>query len=230
MEFIQKIVELDKELFLYLNSFHSEFCDYLMFFITRKETWIPLYIVVLFFLIKNFRKKSIVIIIAFALLILLSDQLSVLIKETVQRLRPVYEPSIEHLVHNFFRKGGQHGFISSHATNMFAIYTFTKLFFRNRSYSILFFIWALTISYSRIYLGVHYPLDILGGALLGIFLGWLMHKLVMFVELHFLIGSNPKIAHEKLKESHSRTIYIVIVIMMATMLLILRNLFYYNFL
>jgi undecaprenyl-diphosphatase len=172
MEWLQKILDTDTELFLYLNSFHNDFWDTIMLMVTRKETWIPFFLVVVYFFIRNYRSKSIVILLFMALTLLASDQLSVLIKDTVQRLRPVYNPAIEHLVHNVLRKGGQYGFVSSHAANSFAILVFTALIFKNRNYTLLLFFWALVFSYSRIYSGVHYPLDILGGAALGWFLGY----------------------------------------------------------
>ena len=103
MELLQKILNLDTELFLFLNSFHNQFWDYIMLMITRKETWLPFFLVILFLIIKNYRAKSVLIIIMLSLTILMSDQLSVLLKETFQRLRPVYDPQIDNLVHNVFR-------------------------------------------------------------------------------------------------------------------------------
>src|SRR6056297_1643237 len=100
MAFIQKILEFDSELFLFLNSFHSDFWDTTMLMITRKETWLPFYLVILFYVFKNFKSKWWLVVLFLALTILLSDQLSVLLKETVQRLRPVHNPNIQHLVHN----------------------------------------------------------------------------------------------------------------------------------
>jgi len=161
--------------------------------VTRKETWLPFYLIILYFIIKKYRSKSILIIIFLALTVVASDQLSVLIKETVQRLRPVYNPAIEHLVHNVLRKGGNYGFVSSHAANSFAIFIFTSRIFKNRRYSWLLFLWALLLCYSRIYSGVHYPLDILGGALLGWLLGVMFYKMMMFIENHFFIARPPKI-------------------------------------
>ena len=105
MEWVQKILDFDTELFLYLNSFHNDFWDTMMLMATRKETWIPLYFIIVYYFIRNYRAKSILILIFLALTILASDQISVLIKETVQRMRPVYNPEIENLVHNVLRKG-----------------------------------------------------------------------------------------------------------------------------
>ncbi len=198
--------------------------------ITRKETWAPFYLIMIFYIIKNYRSKSILIFLFMALTILASDQISVLIKETVQRLRPVHEPAIEHLVHNVFRKGGLHGFVSSHAANMFAIFVFTSRIFKNRSYFFLMLFWAVIISYSRIYIGVHYPLDIIGGALLGWLLGWFFYKLLMFIENHFFIARSPKIGKTSLSVSNFQTVFLVFVVSILSFTIMTYVLHHYNYL
>jgi undecaprenyl-diphosphatase len=201
-----------------------------MLLITRKETWFPFYAIIIYYFIKNFRSKSLLILFFLALTILASDQFSVFIKETVQRLRPVYEPAIENLVHNVLRKGGLHGFVSSHAANSFAILVFTARIFKNKSYSALLLFWAIIFSYSRIYSGVHYPLDIIGGAILGWLIGFGFHKLVMVIEKRFLITKNPKIELTMLMPSHFRTIFLVFAILVSAMFIISHLLHYYNYL
>ena len=230
MEWLQNIIELDKELFLYLNSFHTSFWDTIMLMITRKETWIPLYLSIVYFFIKNYRSKSVLILLFLVLTVVASDQISVLIKESVQRLRPVYEPSIEHLVHNVFRKGGLHGFVSSHAANMFAIFGFTSLIFKNRNYLFLMLFWAVVISYSRIYAGVHYPLDILGGAILGWLIAFVMFKLMMFVENHFFIAKSPKIEKTKLSKTNFKIVFLVFSVSVLSFTIMTYILHHYNYL
>ncbi len=230
MEWLQNIIELDKELFLYLNSFHTSFWDTIMLMITRKETWVPLYLIIVYFFIKNYRSKSVLVILFLALTVVASDQISVLIKESVQRLRPVYEPSIEHLVHNVFRKGGLHGFVSSHAANMFAIFGFTSLIFKNRSYLFLMLFWAVVISYSRIYAGVHYPLDILGGAILGWLIAYAMYKLMMFIENHFFIAKSPKIEKTKLSKTNFKIVFLVFSVSVLSFTIMTYILHHYNYL
>ncbi len=198
--------------------------------ITRKETWAPFYLIMIFYIIKNYRNKSILILLFMALTILASDQISVLIKETVQRLRPVHEPTIEHLVHNVFRKGGLHGFVSSHAANTFAIFIFTSRIFKNRSYFLLLLFWAVVVSYSRIYIGVHYPLDIIGGALLGWLLGWVFYKLLMFIENHFFIARSPKIAKTSLSVGNVQTVYLVFCVSVLSFVIMTYVLHHYNYL
>ena len=95
MEWLQNILEIDKEVFLYLNSFHNDFWDTIMLMVTRKETWLPFYVVVIFYIIKNYKVKALLVIFFLALTMLLSDQISVFLKESFQRLRPVHDPAIE---------------------------------------------------------------------------------------------------------------------------------------
>lgn len=230
MEWLQKILDTDTELFLYLNSFHNDFWDTIMLMVTRKETWIPFFLVVVYFFIRNYRSKSIIILLFMALTLLASDQLSVLLKDTVQRLRPVYNPAIEHLVHNVLRKGSQFGFVSSHAANSFAILVFTALIFKNRNYTLLLLFWALVFSYSRIYSGVHYPLDILGGAILGWFLGYLFYKMLMFVENHFFIARSPRIEKTRLDNLQTGTVFLVFAVLATTVFIVVSILHHYNYL
>ncbi len=230
MEWFQKILDLDTDLFLYLNSFHSGFWDTIMLMVTRKETWIPLYCIIAYYFIKQYRSKSILILIFLALTILASDQVSVLIKHIVGRLRPVYNPAIEHMVHNVLRKGGKYGFVSSHAANTFAIYVFTSRIFKNRSYGILMLAWALLLSYSRIYSGVHYPTDILCGAVLGWFLGWIFYRIVLITDIQLFGTRFPKIGKTSLGTKQSETIYLVFMVLATTTLIVVSILHYYKYL
>jgi len=223
-------LEIDTRWFLYLNSLNSDLWDTIMMMITLKDTWIPFYIVVIYFFIKNYRTKSVLILIFLALTIFLSDQISVLIKESVGRLRPVYNPEIEHLVHNVFRKGGKFGFVSSHATNSFSVFIFTSLIFKNRNYSFLLLFWAILFSYSRIYSGVHYPFDIICGAVLGLLIGYTTFKIMMFVENRYFIARSPRIEKTRLDTAQSGIILLVFGVLTITMLIVVSTLHYYNYL
>ena len=117
MAFISFLKELDQSLLLFLNGLHNEFWDMVMLMFTRKEIWLPLYFALGLLILKKYRIKFILIFGIVILAVVFSDQLSVLVKESVKRLRPVHDPEIGDLVHNVFRKGGLHGFFSSHASN-----------------------------------------------------------------------------------------------------------------
>lgn len=230
MEWLHSIIEIDRQLFLYLNGFYSDFRDTLMFFITRKESWLPLYLVIIFFIFKTYRAKGFAIVLILLAGIVVSDQVAGVVKEFVQRVRPVYEPAIEDMVHNFFRKGGKYGFYSAHASNSFLLLIFTSFIFKDRLYKYTMFVWALLICYSRIYLGEHYPLDILAGIAVGSLLGWMCFKLLMFFEHHFFIDWHPKI--EKLTLSHRGSVIIslTLLVIISTMLILTRDLHYYHLL
>ena len=221
---------MDKELFLYLNSFYSDFWDTIMLMVTRKETWIPFYLTIVYYIVVHYRKKWILILLVMAVTILISDQLSVLIKESVQRLRPVRDPSIGHVVHNFLRLGGYYGFVSSHASNTFSIFVFTSMVFKNRSYYVLMFLWALLVSYSRIYTGVHFPLDIIGGAALGWLLGWSMFRLLMYMEDHLLVLGSSKIEKTALPASSVGIICLVFMVMAVSVTIMTYVLHHYHYL
>jgi undecaprenyl-diphosphatase len=230
MEWFQGILDVDRNLFLFLNRFFSDFCDTLMFFVTRKETWLPLYLIILFYIFKTYRNKGFLLLFFLLAGLILSDQLSGVVKETVQRLRPVYEPQIQHLVHNFFRKGGLYGFFSSHASNTFFLVAYSSYFFRNRFCKYSLIMWALLVSYSRIYLGVHYPLDIIAGMGFGIFMGWLFYRITLFFEIHFFAIKQPQIEKTSLSRSGATVLFLVFLVTLGTILIVTRHLHHYQFL
>jgi undecaprenyl-diphosphatase len=177
------IERYDQQLFLFLNSFHSPFFDALMFLISGIATWFPLYLAILIYLGFTYKRKFFVILIFIVLAVTLSDQLSVLIKNLTMRPRPCYEPALEGLVHIVNGKcGGRFSFVSSHAANSFSVALLSLSFIRKRWYSISIIIWACVVGYSRIYLGVHYPGDVLCGSLVGILIGWSVYRLYTMTE------------------------------------------------
>jgi undecaprenyl-diphosphatase len=199
MSFIDSIKELDTELFLYLNSKHNAFFDPVMFWASHKYFWIPLYALFLFLAWKYYGKKVWLVALAAALLIVLADQISVhAFKNVFLRYRPCHNLAICEQVHLNDGKGGMYGFISSHAANTFALAMFLWLLFRGkiRYFGAMIFTWAILVSYSRIYNGVHYPLDIVGGAILGMGIGIVVFKLFQYADRKLYDKNNSIAANE----------------------------------
>ena len=178
--------DLDSRLFLFFNGLHTGWLDTVMVALTETWPWIPLFVLLLYLIFKQYGKRGWWVLLAVAIIILCTDQLSAhVFKPLFHRLRPCFNPELEGLVHlPKGLPGGQYGFVSSHAANSFGIATFLMGVLRKRYRCIGWWLyaWAIVFSYTRIYIGVHYPGDILAGAALGVLIGligvWAFHRLL----------------------------------------------------
>ena len=178
--------DIDSQLFLFLNGLHADWLDPIMIAITQMWVWLPIYLFLIYLTVKQYGKRCWLLFLAVGLVVLCSDQLSSHVcKPVFQRLRPCYNVDFQDLI--YLPKGmagGHYGFVSSHAANTFAIGTFLTAALRKNTKWIgwLLFMWAFLSSYSRIYIGYHYPGDILCGAVLGILIGLIIWKLFQILE------------------------------------------------
>jgi len=182
---LEKLEALDKRLFLYLNGQHNEWLDTIMYWATVRYTWFPLYLLLIFWLSWQYRWKGVWMLVTMIAALGLGDLIaSGLMKPYFGRLRPCHDPDLQHMVHLVTRCGGRFGFASAHAATTFALAS--SIWFLLRHWSAwwgLVFLWSSLVAYSRVYVGVHYPADILFGATLGFVLGWLV------VQLHLWLSS-----------------------------------------
>ena len=162
---------IDTQVFLALNGLHAPYFDVFMKLFTGKYIWVPMYAAVLFAVVRNYRwRQTLAVLVCVALAITIADQVcATLIRPEVCRLRPSNPENplseMVHIVGGY--RGGSYGFPSWHAANSFALASFLTLLFANRKLSLFIFAWAVLNSYSRVYLGVHYPGDLLVGAIIG---------------------------------------------------------------
>ena len=178
MTLFDKIIQYDKDLLVYLNGLGTENWDGVWLLITNQLSWIPLYLLFFYLIFRSFGwKKGLGFVLLTALLVTFSDQFTVFIKNYFERLRPNRDPSINEII-RILKNNSSFSFVSGHATTSTAVTLFMHLRLKKHyPYTGLFFIWPLLFSYSRVYLGVHFPIDVLTGALLGLLIGYSFFKL-----------------------------------------------------
>jgi len=167
---LEKELQLERDLFFFLNGSDSTFWDNFFYIYTLQWTWLIFYVCFLWvFIYKKNWKEIVCVLVAVSLLILLTDQISSgFFKPVFQRLRPTHHPDFLDQVKTVFNyRGGNYGFISGHATNAFGFAAFCALIFRNRLFTFTIYLFALLNAYSRIYIGVHFVSDVVVGALVG---------------------------------------------------------------
>jgi undecaprenyl-diphosphatase len=207
------LLDFDRNALLFLNGKHSPFWDDIMWWASDTKIWIPIYVVLLInIILRELPYRFIFTVLFVAVAIFLSDQISNLIKVLVERPRPTWEPEIRELVHKViipntdkpYTANKPYGFVSNHAANFFCMFTFLACQFKSVKWGLFLFACALIASYSRIYLGVHYPLDIICGAILGALIGaqcyFFKVQTAVYIDRKFAVRREKKAAKRKAKE------------------------------
>ncbi len=207
---IQNLIDLDTQLFLFLNSHHTLFWDQFMYLYSGKWEWVLFYASIIYVLFKNYKPKQVLfILLTVAAVIACSDAItSQVLRPIFCRLRPsnLDNPisSMVHIVNG--HRGGSYGFPSCHSANSWGLTFFLIFLLRNRVHTILLTVWAVTICYSRIYLGVHYPGDLLAGMFVGLFWGFLGYYILTRLT--------------KQREAATRSLYVPVYAYLATSVVI----------
>lgn len=217
MNFWTNLIEWDEQAVLAINAIHAPMMDRFAWLLSETMVWLPALIAIIYVLVKNKRAESILIIITVALLITFVDQIAAdVIKPLVARPRPTRNMELIPLLEvvNGYH-GGAYGFPSNHAANVFAVAMFTLLLFRNNLYTCCILLWAVLVSMARIYLSVHYPLDVIGGACFGALSGYLFYILYGFLSKQL---PSKKISYNYLYSYTSsfylkKDVYLVLIVM-----------------
>jgi undecaprenyl-diphosphatase len=193
---MEELQQWDEQIVLAVNALHTPNVDAAMLLMTQTTFWTPLFLLIIYQLFKKFSTRDAwFMLVGVAVAILVSDQTtSGLMKPFFERLRPTHQPGLSehlHVVKNY--RGGLYGFASSHAANSFALACVLFALVRTRIRGIMWlFLWATFMSFSRLYLGVHYLTDLIAGAIVGLVAGWIGYRLVQYLQKKF--GGEPDAA------------------------------------
>ncbi|MBU2939524.1 phosphatase PAP2 family protein [Lacinutrix sp. C3R15] len=190
---IDQLIQNDQELFLFLNNLGTPTWDAFWLIITNKLTFIPLYALLLFFIYKKFGLKTLGFsILLIVLMVTFTDQITNLFKDGFQRARPCRQEGVMERMRFIAVRCGKYGFFSGHASNTMAAAVFAGLllkpYYKNLIFMLLF--WSVTVAYSRIYVGVHYPLDVICGMSFGALSGFMFYKILQYVIKRFVLEKN----------------------------------------
>lgn len=201
---IDYLIEIDTDVFFWLNSSHAPFWDVFMKMATGKLIWVGMYAALVYAIWRAYGWRTmLVMIIASAIVVTLADQITAhLMRPYFGRLRPAHPDNpispMVHIVDGY--RAGRLSFPSSHAANTFAVATLMSLLFRRWKFTIFIFLWALLNCYSRVYLGVHYPGDLIVGMIVGTLIGWIIYIITKIVLSYWKL-SHGKGQHDNLMQA-----------------------------
>ena len=186
-EMFEVLLKLDTELFIWLNNLGSPKWDQFWLFVTNKKSWISLYLVLLLLIIfklKDWRKIGVFVLVTATMVTFIDQTTSSFFKPVFGRLRPCHYEDLDglfRLVKSYC--GGKYSFFSGHSSNSFAVAVYLGMIMKPKLNWMLpvLLIWAAMVAYSRIYVGVHFPLDIVLGGIWGAFFGYLFYRLYQFI-------------------------------------------------
>ena len=182
MDLISNITTIDRNIYLAINGAHVKWLDFVMQLFSNREIWIILYLGVIIWIFARKGWKTGLIALAFIIVtILLTDQVGNIMKDAVGRLRPSHAPDLNGITHQLEESGGLYGFPSNHALNTFGFAVISAFILKNKIYTWCIYIWAALVSYSRIYVGKHYPFDVIAGIAIGLAIGFLCSWLYSLV-------------------------------------------------
>ena len=190
---LEKILTLDTELLVYLNGLGSPAYDGLWLFITRQSNWVPLFLLLLYVIYKKLGvKQTLYLLLFITVIVAITDQTTNLFKNGFQRLRPCNNPEINTVI-RVVQVRNSFSFFSGHASNSMAVAAFLYFVLRDKiKFFGLIFVWPLIFAYSRIYLGLHYPGDILTGYLFGFTFAFLMFKVYKIAQRNYFSACSTK--------------------------------------